>query len=87
MNAAEAVVKGLVRDQALGLRLMALARVAAGVHMGMVAMGDRGAEVAREAREREGGPAGEQVLRSQAAGLARLMGGQTVDGSTQGDGV
>lgn len=68
MEAAAAVTRDLPRDQALGLRLLALARAAAGVHMAAAAVGDGGAGLAACAQER---PEWAQVVRTQAAGLVR----------------
>ena len=66
LPAAFALTRGVPRDQALGLRLMMLARTAAGMHLGQAALGDLGAETKHTAQERAENP---QLLRSQASGL------------------
>ncbi|MBY0311535.1 MAG: hypothetical protein K2W85_05665 [Phycisphaerales bacterium] len=74
--AAHAISRDLPRDQALGLRLIALAKAAAGMHMGQVALNasgpmrttnpDRGASPDTDA----------QMLRSQASRLFDLTQGE-----------
>jgi hypothetical protein len=68
--AAAALTRGLPRDQALGLRLMAMARAAAGVHLGRVALGDAGAGNQHTAQESADMT---QLLRSQAWGLVEAL--------------
>ena len=72
-DAAAALTRGLPRDQAIGLRLLAMARAAAGMHMGRVAIGagfEGGAEIECDAQKEVGMG---QILRSQAGGLVRAM--------------
>jgi hypothetical protein len=63
---ADALTRDLPRDQALGLRLLALARAAAGIHMAHLAMATPGAGIDDMAQEPEGLT---QFVRTQAAGL------------------
>jgi len=63
------LTRGLPRDQALGLRLMAMARAAAGMHMGRTALGDFAHESAQTDHTAQEGAANPQLLRSQASGL------------------
>jgi hypothetical protein len=75
-DATSVLTRGLPRDQALGLRLIALARAATGVHLGQVAHGGSGASMEHTAQESAALP---QILRSQAKGLAGMSWGQAQD--------
>lgn len=76
-NALSSLIAGLPRDQALGLRLIGLARAAAACHMAEAILPSPtttpGARFTPEAHERWDDQA--QVLRSQAAGLAHALAG------------
>lgn len=74
--ATDLLTRDLPRDQALGLRLIALARAAAAMHMAEAVTGTRvlpGAESGPIAQDSQGLHAERQLLRSQAAGLMAAM--------------
>lgn len=74
--AADLLTRDLPRDQALGLRLIAMARAAAAMHMAETATGPRvlpGAESGPIAQDSHGQRSERQLLRSQAAGLVAAM--------------
>lgn len=76
LPAADMLTRDLPRDQALGLRLIAMARAAAAMHMTEAATGTRvlpGAESGSIAQESQGLRTERQLLRSQAAGLVAAM--------------
>jgi hypothetical protein len=77
-DAATLLTRDLPRDQALGLRLLAMARAAAAVHMGQAVYGDGGASVDTNAQDAD---RMRQLLRSQAAGL---IGGVAAMGNRAG---
>ncbi len=65
-DAAALLTRDLPRDQALGLRLLAMARAAAAMHMAEVGHTGMGAASSDDAQDAE---RMRQLLRSQAAGL------------------
>lgn len=71
-DALSSLIAGIPRDQALGLRLIGLARAAAACHMTQTTFTTPGARFTPEAQVEDAGEA--QVLRSQAAGLVAAMG-------------
>ncbi|HMN40145.1 MAG TPA: hypothetical protein PKE29_04820 [Phycisphaerales bacterium] len=67
-DAAALLTRDLPRDQALGLRLLAMARAAAAMHMGQAVL-EGGADSGDDAQD---GERMRQLLRSQAAGLVGM---------------
>ena len=75
-DAAALLTRDLPRDQALGLRLLAMARAAAAVHMGQAVMGDAGRMSAQSGDDAQDAERMRQLLRSQASGLFRAQADQ-----------
>jgi hypothetical protein len=75
-DAAALLTRDLPRDQALGLRLMAMARAAAALHMGQAVMGPDGGAGASPMDDAQDAERMRQLLRSQASGLFRAQADQ-----------
>lgn len=72
--AASALTRGIPRDQALGIRLIALARAAAAAHMAEGTLfPPRPSQTAHTGASAQFEQDREQLLRSQAAGLLALV--------------
>lgn len=71
-----ALIAGIPRDQALGLRLIGLARAAAACHLAQALPTTPGARFTPGAHEGAATEGDAQVLRTQAARLALMMDGR-----------
>lgn len=75
--AAHAISRDLPRDQALGLRLIALAKAAAGMHMGQVALGASGRMRTTDLERGASPDTDAHMLRTQASRLIDLAQGES----------
>lgn len=75
-NGLSSLIAGIPRDQALGLRLIGLARAAAACHLAHTTLTTPGARFTPEAHDAADDAGDAQVLRSQAARLAVMMDGR-----------